>query len=43
MTALPKHDKMTGDEVLAWAETQDGRWELFNGVPVAMSPERAIS
>ena len=42
MTALPKHTKMTVDEFLAWAETQDGRWELFDGVPVAMAPERAI-
>src|SRR5262245_1893620 len=41
MTALRKH-KMTVDEFLAWAETQPGRWELFDGVPVAMSPERAI-
>src|SRR4026207_316696 len=42
MTALPKHDKMTVDDFLAWAETQEGRWELFDGVPVAMSPERVI-
>jgi Uma2 family endonuclease len=42
MTALPKHAKMTVDEFLAWAETEDGRWELFDGVPVAMSPERVI-
>jgi Uma2 family endonuclease len=41
MTALPKH-KMTVDDFLAWASTQEGRWELFDGVPVAMSPERAI-
>jgi Uma2 family endonuclease len=42
MTALPKHTRMTVDEFLTWAETQDGRWELFDGVPVAMAPERAI-
>jgi Uma2 family endonuclease len=42
MTALPKHNRMTVDEFFAWAETQDGRWELFDGVPVAMAPERAI-
>ena len=42
MTALPKHAKMTVDEFLTWAETQDGRWELFDGVPVAMAPERVI-
>ena len=32
---------MTVDEFLAWAEGQDGRWELYNGVPYAMAPERA--
>jgi Uma2 family endonuclease len=32
--------KMTVDEFLVWAEGQDGRWELYNGVPYAMSPER---
>jgi hypothetical protein len=42
MTALPKHTKMTVDEFLAWADTQDGRWELFDGVPMAMAPERVI-
>jgi Uma2 family endonuclease len=42
MTALPQHTKMTVDEFLVWAETQEGRWELFDGVPVAMAPERAI-
>ena len=41
MTALRKH-KMTVDDFLAWAPTQEGRWELFDGVPVAMSPERVI-
>jgi Uma2 family endonuclease len=41
MTALPKY-KMTVDEFLAWAATEEGRWELFDGVPVAMSPERVI-
>jgi Uma2 family endonuclease len=33
--------RMTVDEFLAWAEGQDGRWELHNGVPYAMSPERS--
>jgi Uma2 family endonuclease len=42
MTALPKSNKMTVDDFLVWAETQEGRWELFDGVPVAMSPERII-
>lgn len=41
MTALPTY-KMTIDDFLVWAATQGGRWELFDGVPVAMSPERAI-
>jgi Uma2 family endonuclease len=42
MSALPKHNKMTVDDFFAWAQTQEGRWELFDGVPVAMSPERAV-
>ena len=33
---------MTVDEFLVWAETQPGRWELYDGVPVEMSSERAI-
>jgi Uma2 family endonuclease len=41
MTALPI-PRMTVDEFLPWAETQEGRWELFDGVPVPMSPERVI-
>jgi Uma2 family endonuclease len=32
---------MTVDEFLAWAEEQEGRYELFNGHVYAMSPERA--
>jgi Uma2 family endonuclease len=32
--------KMTVDEFLAWAEGQEGRWELHNGVPYPMAPER---
>jgi Uma2 family endonuclease len=31
---------MTSDEFLAWAEGREGRWELHDGVPVMMSPER---
>jgi Uma2 family endonuclease len=42
MPALPKYNKMTVDDFFAWAETQEGRWELYDRVPVAMSPERAI-
>src|SRR5947209_19610157 len=33
-------EKMSADEFLAWAEAQEGRWELQDGAPVAMSPER---
>jgi Uma2 family endonuclease len=32
--------RMTVDEFLAWAEGQEGRWELYNGVPYRMAPER---
>jgi Uma2 family endonuclease len=32
--------KMTVDEFLVWAEGQEGRWELWNGVPYRMPPER---
>ncbi len=32
--------RMTVDEFLAWAEGREGRWELLDGEPVAMSPER---
>lgn len=31
---------MTVDEFLNWAEAQEGRWELYRGVPYAMAPER---
>jgi Uma2 family endonuclease len=41
MTALATH-RMTVPEFLAWAEEQPrGRFELWNGQPVEMSPERA--
>ena len=40
MTVLPKH-KMTVDEYLAWAEDQEGRFELYAGTVYAMTPERA--
>jgi Uma2 family endonuclease len=33
---------MTTDEFLVWAERQSDQWELFDGVPVAMSPERVV-
>jgi Uma2 family endonuclease len=38
--STPAQRKMTVDEFLIWAEGQDGRWELYNGVPYAMAPER---
>jgi len=41
MTALGKH-LVTTDEFLVWAERQTDQWELFDGVPVAMSPERVV-
>jgi Uma2 family endonuclease len=34
--------KMTVDEFLAWAEGREGRWELVDGIPVCMSPERVV-
>jgi Uma2 family endonuclease len=41
MTALRK-EQMTVAEFLTWAERQPDRWELLDGEPVAMSPERII-
>jgi Uma2 family endonuclease len=32
----------TVDEFLSWAEGREGRWELHDGVPVMMSPERSL-
>ncbi len=34
--------KMSVDEFINWAMDQPGRYELINGVPLAMAPERAI-
>lgn len=34
--------QMTVDEFLSWAEGKEGRWELHDGVPVAMAPERSL-
>jgi Uma2 family endonuclease len=31
---------LTTEEFLLWAEGKDGRWELFDGAPAMMSPER---
>ena len=33
---------MTVEEFLPWAEGKEGRWELHEGVPVMMSPERSL-
>ena len=41
MTAL-RQEHVRADEFLTWAAHQPERWELFGGVAVAMSPERAI-
>jgi Uma2 family endonuclease len=41
MTATAKKP-MSADEFLAWGEGQEGRWELHDGVPVAMAPERIV-
>ena len=32
--------RMSVDEFLVWAEGQEGRWELYRGVPYLMAPER---
>ena len=41
MVALRK-ERMTVNEFLPWAKQQPERWELLDGVPIAMSPERVI-
>jgi Uma2 family endonuclease len=41
MTALPRAS-MSVDEFIAWAERRPERWELFDGVPLALSPERVV-
>ena len=33
--------QMTVEEFFLWAEGKEGRWELHDGVPVMMSPERS--
>lgn len=40
MSMALKH--MTADEFLLWAEGKEGRWELHDGAPVMMSPERLL-
>ena len=37
----PARNEMDVDAFLPWAEGRDGRWELRDGRPVMMSPERA--
>jgi Uma2 family endonuclease len=34
-------EQMTVDEFLLWAEGEEGRWELHDGVPKRVTPERA--
>jgi hypothetical protein len=41
MTALRK-EQMSAGEFLLWAPQQPERWELLDGIPTAMSPERVI-
>jgi Uma2 family endonuclease len=33
---------MNVEEFLPWAEGKEGRWELHDGVPVMMAPERVV-
>jgi Uma2 family endonuclease len=40
MSALPKN-RMTVEEYLAWSESQEGRYELVDGVVYAQAAERA--
>ena len=37
----PARNEMDVDAFLVWAEGREGRWELRDGQPVLMSPERA--
>jgi Uma2 family endonuclease len=37
----PAKNEMDVEAFLAWADGRDGRWELRDGQPVMMSPERA--
>ena len=40
--SVPAQKPLTVDDFLAWAEPRPGVSELHHGVPVAMSPERAL-
>lgn len=33
---------MSVDDFIAWVEGRPGRWELLDGVPVSMAPERLL-
>ncbi|HTP93165.1 MAG TPA: Uma2 family endonuclease [Xanthobacteraceae bacterium] len=37
-----RKERMTVNEFLAWAKQQPERWELLDGVPSAMAPERVV-
>ena len=39
MSALAEK-RLNVDEFLSWADGREGKWELHDGVPVLMSPER---
>jgi Uma2 family endonuclease len=41
MTAVRKQ-LMSVDDFVAWVARQPERWELLDGVPIAMSPERVV-
>jgi Uma2 family endonuclease len=41
MEEVPNH-RMTVDEFLAWAEAQEGRYELHDGQVFSMAAERSI-
>jgi Uma2 family endonuclease len=34
--------QMSADEFLPWSEGKEGRWELHDGAPVMMAPERSV-
>lgn len=40
--SLVSKQRMAVDEFLRWAMGREGRWELVDGVPVAMGPERVV-
>ena len=41
MSNSPRNE-MDVDAFLVWAEGREGRWELRDGRPVMMAPERAV-